>query len=132
MSYTTVLAGLTERFKTVEGIVNVLDYVPTAIHDTPTLFSMPDGGEIRRSGQVKTREYRSSHYLCFLWQDWEQASAELVPYIDSVPEAVEADPHLGGRLTSGYAEINEWEIDFVTVGGVDYIAIRFYSTVIEK
>ncbi len=132
MSYTTVLAGLTERFKTVAGIVSVLDYVPTAIHDTPTLFSMPDGGEIHRSGQVKAREYKSSHYLCFRWQDWEQATTELVPYIDSVPAAVEADPHLGGRLKSGYATIDEWEITWVTIGGVDYIAIRFYSTVIEK
>ena len=132
MSYGTVLAGLTERFKTVEGIVNVLDYVPTAIHDTPTLFSMPDEGAIRRSGQVRTREYKSSHYLCFRWQDSEQATQELVPFIDSVPDAVDADPHLGGRLKSGYAEINDWEITWVTVGGVDYIAIRFYSTVIEK
>lgn len=132
MSYKIVLAGLTERFKTVSGIANVLDYTPTALHDVPTLFSMPDEGTVTYSGQVVVRKYKTSHYLCFRWQDAEQATREMVPFIDSIPAAVAADPHLGGRLKSGYAEIDEWEVTFVTIGGADYIALRFYSTVIEK
>lgn len=132
MSYSSVLDGLAERLKTVPGIANVLAYTPTALHDVPTLFSMPDEGTISRNGQIVTREYKSSHYLCFRWQDAEQATREMVPFIDSIPAAVAADPHLGGRLKSGYAEIDEWETTWVTIGGVDYIALRFYSTVIEK
>ncbi len=132
MSYTSVLEGLHERFATVEGIVSILPYSPTAIHDTPTLFSMPDEGQVHRSGQVKAREYRTNHYLVFRWQDSEQATQELLPFLDSIPAAVDADPHLGGRLNGGMARVDEWEIMWLTVGSVDYIAIRFYSTVMER
>ena len=49
-----------------------------------------------------------------------------------IPAAIEADPHLGGVLTAGYAEINEIEAAWVTIGGIEYRVLDFYSTVIEK
>ena len=132
MSYATVLAGLHERLATVDGPVDVLDYAPTAIHDTPLIWSLLDNLEIRRNGQVKTKRYRILHRLVVRWQDNEQAEQEIIPYVDSIPAAVEADPHLGGRLTSGYAEITECQAGWITVAGVEYRNLDFYATVIEK
>jgi len=132
MSYADVLAGLHERFATVSGIKAILDYVPTSIHTAPLLYSAFDRAESVRSAQVKGWQYRTLHRLCFRWQDNERAEEELIPYVNSIPDAVAADPHLGGVLTAGYAEINEIEAAWVTIGGIEYRVLDFYSTVIEK
>lgn len=132
MSYETVLAGLHERFATVEGIVNILDYVPSSIQATPTLYSVFDHLDVSKSGQVITYRWRIQHRLLVRWQDNEQAEAEIVAYIDDLIEAVDADPHLGGALTAGYAQITEVDGGWVTVGGGEYRVLDFISTVVEK
>lgn len=132
MSYQSILEGLNERFATVAGIKTVLPYSPKSVQETPLLFSLPDVCETHRSGQVKANEYKTNHYLVFTWQDPERATQEMLPFLDSVPAAVEADPHLGGRLPNGYAEIDEWEITWLDIANVTYLAIRFQSTAIER
>lgn len=132
MSYATVLAGLTTRLETVSGIVAVLEYAPTAVHDTPLIYSLLDNVEYSESGQVKTQRYRIQHRLLVRWQDNEQAEIEAQPYVDSIPAAVRADPHLGGALTSGYAQITECQAGWVTIAGVEYRSLDFISTVVEK
>ena len=112
--------------------VAILDYVPTAIHETPMIYSLLDNLQITRSGQVKARHYRILHRLVVRWQENELAEEQIIPYVDSIPEAVDADPHLGGALISGYAEIDECDAVWVTVAGIEYRALDFYSTVIEK
>jgi hypothetical protein len=125
VSRTYLTGGISE-------IVDILDYAPTAIHDTPLMWSLLDNLEIIRSGQVKARRYRILHRLAVRWTDNEMAEEQILPFVDSVPEAVEADPHLGSRLTSGYAEINECEAQWMDVAGVEYRILDFYSTVIDK
>ncbi len=132
MSYETVLEGLQERLGTVEGLAAVLDYVPTGIHTTPLVYTLFESLSIRQSGQVRTNEYRILLRVVLLWQDNEQAEAELSPFVESIPAAVRADPHLGGRLTSGYAEINELEGGWVTIGNVEYRVLDCHAHVIEK
>jgi hypothetical protein len=116
----------------VSAPVAILDYVPTAIHDTPMIYSLLDNLEITRSGQIKAKHYRILHRLLLRWQDNELAEEQIIPFVDSVPDAIDADPHLGGALVSGYAEINECDAVWVTVAGVEYRALDFYSTVIDK
>jgi hypothetical protein len=114
------------------AIVEVLDYAPTAIHDVPMIYTLLENVEYSESGQVKTQRYRIQHRLLVRWQDNEQAEIEAQPYVDSIPAAVRADPHLGGRLTSGYAQITECQAGWVTIAGVEYRSLDFISTVVEK
>ncbi len=132
MSYAEVLTGLRECLATVPGIVAVLDHTPTSVQATPILFSVPDTCEVHRSGQTVTKEYRTNHYLVFRWQNPMQAAHEMLPFLDSVPAAVEADPHLGGHLPNGYAEIAEWEVMWLEIANVAYLAVRFQSIAIER
>ena len=131
-SYADVLEGLHVRFATVDGIQACLDYEPKSAQVTPLLYSMLDSMEITRTGQVQARVYRTLHRLLFQWQDNEQALAEMIPYVDSIPDAVDADKHLGGVLASGLAVIDECEVVFVDVGGVEFLGLDFYSTVTVK
>jgi hypothetical protein len=132
MSYATVLTGLHVRFATVTGIANILKYVPTSIGDLPTLYSVIERVEITRSGQVRATHYRIMHRMLFRWQDYEQAEIEILPFVDSIPLCVEADPHLGGVIVSGFAEINEMTAGWVDIAGNTYRTLDFISDVTVK
>lgn len=132
MSYSTVLTGLHVRFATVAGIANLLMYEPTAIHDLPTLYSLFQDVSITRSGQIRAVHYRTLHRLLLRWQDFEQAELEVIPFVDSIPLSVEADPHLGGVIVSGFAEINECKAGWTEIGSTTYRSLDFYSDVIVK
>ena len=132
MSYQAILTGLQTQLKTVVGIRAVLDYVPTSVQTAPLIYSVLDSAEIVRSGQVRAVRYRILHRLCVRWQDNERAEQEIIPFVNSIPDAVADDPQLGGRLTRGYAWIVEIEAAWVTISGVEYRAVDFYSEVIEK
>jgi hypothetical protein len=132
VSYATVLAGMTERLQTLTGLKAVLDYVPKTIQTTPLAYSLLESVDIRQSGQVTTREYRILHRIVFVWQDNEGAELELIPYVDLAPAAVRADPHLGGRIVSGYAEIVRVEGGWVTIGNIEYRVLDCHSHVVVK
>ncbi|HPL30956.1 MAG TPA: hypothetical protein PLG21_23165 [Anaerolineae bacterium] len=132
MSYATILAGLHTRLATVAGLNAVLDYVPTAVHEPPIIYSFLERATVTRSGQIRTVTYRILHRVVIRWQDNEQAELEASPFVTSIPLAIEADPHLGGALTSGYAGVSECVSGFAEIGEVTYRILDFYSTVVEK
>ena len=132
MSYATILAGLHTRLATVAGLNAVLDYVPTSVQDPPIIYSLLQRVKIAYAAQVRTATYRILHRVVIRWQDNEQAELEASPFVDAIPAAVHADPHLGGALTSGYAEISECESGFAEIGEATYRVLDFYSTVVEK
>lgn len=133
VTYDDVLAGLHARFATVEGLdaEHILDYAPDAIEPI-TLFSMFESWSGEEKTQVAHDTYRTRHYLCFQWQDNEQAEVELRPYIQLIPASVRADPHLNHLIDSGWAKITEVVADFITIGGILYRTLEFVSEVLVK
>ena len=132
MSYQTVIEGLHERFETVTALRAVLDYAPTAIHDAPLLYSILDSMTVNYEQPVTAWKYRILHSVVLRWQDFEQSELEALPLVNSIPQAVRADPHLGGRLASGMALISECQSGFREIGEGVYRVLDFYSTVVEK
>jgi len=132
MSYADIVAGLHERFTTVDGIASILDYEPSSIQTTPTLYTLLDNVDITQRGQVKSTTYRLLHRLVFRWQDREQCEVEMMPFVDSLPAAVEADPHLGGRISSGLARIEHIDAVWVRIANVTYRALDARSIVVVK
>jgi len=132
MSYLTVVAGMHARLATVTALKAVLDYVPTSVQDSPVLWSCLAGMKIERRGQIVAVTYRILHRVAIQWQDNEQAEMEAIPLVDAIPAAVEADPHLGGLLVSGFAEINECDPGWATIGDKEWRILDFFSTVVEK
>lgn len=131
ITYDDVLEGLHERFAAVEGITTVISYIPTSIEPV-TLFPMFERYEGSEVGQVLTERFWTRHYLCFLWQDNEQAEIELRPYIALMPAAIRADPHLGGRINSGWAKVSEMLGAFITIGSIDYRTLEIVTEVLVK
>ena len=131
-TYAAIVDGLHTALAGVSGINVVLDYAPTSVHETPLMYSLLDHIEISRGAQVTTRRFRILHRLLVPWQDNEQAEIQIEPFVDSVVDAIDADPTLGGVITSGLAQIEEVEALWVTIAGVEYRALDFYSLVIDK
>lgn len=126
-----MLTGLHERFATVSGIAKLLKYEPTTIQAFPTLYSLLDTVERSQAGQLTVMRYRVLNRIIFRWQDNEQAELELIPFVNSVPAAIDADAKLGGRVDSGLARVTDIQAVFVTIGAL-YRALDIYTEVLEK
>jgi hypothetical protein len=134
MSYTTVVAGLVERLVTVSGLNanRVLDYEPTSIQDTPTVYMILDDATRTQNGQVTAFTYRVRARLCIKWQDNEFAEEEMATYVNSIPASIDADPQLGHRITGGMAQVVELLGEYISIGGTLYRVMNFFIEVKEK
>jgi len=125
-----ILDGLEERFRLVPGIHVIIRYEPTSVQDYPLLYSMMENKQSSGGEEAGlTWHYRILHRLVFRWQDNAGAAEELIPFVDAIPAAVDADPQLGGRLDYGYAQISEVTLNWGKIGGTDCLFLDFISEV---
>jgi hypothetical protein len=132
MAYADVLTGLQETIAGVSGIVHVLTYEPSSIQAFPTAYLLFDSTEFDKQGQVTINKYKVLCRLLFRWQDNAKAELELIPFVNSVPAAVAADPHLGGHLNAGMARVVTVEGMFVRVADTLFRGLDFTIEVVEK
>jgi hypothetical protein len=134
VSYQDIVAGIHARYRLVPGLEHkpVLPFEPSAIHDTPTTYTLLDRVDRSISGHVLTRRYRILNRTVFQWVDVEQAELELMPYIDTIPETIEADPQLSGIIQSGFLTVPEVMAVFVSIGGTLYRALDVYVEAPDK
>ena len=133
-TYAQILAGLTTALQTGTGLDTnrVLDFEPTAADDQPLIYSLFVRYEKTSQGQLDKHLFRVLHRVVVTWQDNEGAERLLVPFLESIPAAINSNPRLGGLLVNGYADISEADGVFVMIGGVlcrgyDFISESFYK-----
>jgi len=133
MSYSTVLTALQTRLATVSGLVSVLKYVPAAINDTPMVYLLLDSAAPADKLQFADVTYQITARLMVKWQDNEQAELTVIPYVDSIPDVIRANPHLGVTGAGApFAQIESIEGLWVTVANVEYRAMDFTISVRDK
>ena len=135
MSYSAAIAGLKNALDDVSGLANVLDYEPPSFHVLPAVYLLLDSFQRTNAGQVTVMRYRVLCRLCVLWQDNARAELELVPFVNSIPAAIDADPTLGGALTRGFARVAEDAnaiAGFVRIGGTMYRSLDVYVDITDK
>jgi hypothetical protein len=143
MSYELIVTGYKAVFDPVVGSTDrVLKHEPTSINplpNKPVMYFLLTGFDRSVKGQVRRMEYRTIGRLCFLWKDNAAAEAELRPFINSIPAAVDADPLLGNCLAGngagylgGYTEVTGAEVVYVEINGVKYKAVDFALRAFEK
>lgn len=134
MTYLTCLEGLEERLATVVGLKVRLRGEPTSIHACPLIYSEFDSfdEEDTDNSALKSIRWRTRHRLVIRLQDHHAAEDELIDFLERIPDAVAADPKLGGRLHhTGYAGITTGDAGYVTIDGLDYRTCDLYSEVLE-
>ncbi len=126
MSYSTVLTELHRRIATVSGIVKVLDFEPSAVTDFPTCYSLLDSVRRAYGGTAVTLTYRVLHRLCFRWVDNEQAEQEVIPFVNSVPKALDS---IG--ISAGDIVVTNVDAGWMSIGDTLYRTLDFYSETVE-
>lgn len=135
MSYSAAIAGLKSAVETVDGLNLVLDYEPTSLQRLPAVYLLLDSFTRTQGGQVTAMRYRVLCRLCVRWQDNEKAEWELIPFVNSIPAAIDADPTLGGAITRGVAAVAEDAPaigGFVRIGGTMYRSLDIFVDIIDK
>lgn len=133
-TYQQIVEGYHARFATLGTIEAILAYEPPSITVFPTLYTILDSYSWDVLGGYVDNVYTLMHRLCFEWQDQEAAELQLMPFIDSIPAVIEADPKLGGVLDSGQptnrAKIYTARGGFISVSGSVLRVVDFYSETI--
>lgn len=135
MSYEAANDGLTAALQTVAGLKEVLDYEPSSIQRVPMVYHLLDSFQRTQAGQVTVMRYRKLVRLCVLWQDNEKAEWELIPFVNSIPAAIDADPQLGGAITRGVAQVAQDApaiAGFVRIGGTMYRSLDVFVDIVDK
>jgi hypothetical protein len=118
--YADILAGLVARLKTVDGLAEVLDYQPRAITTWPLAYCLLNRGSVAAAGQISTRRMITLVRVVIPQQDESYSEPVLAQLLDDIINAIEADPRLGGAITSGMAIIPEVVGVWVEIGGTLY------------
>lgn len=122
--YQLIVAGLVAALQArIPSLKRVLDYEPTAIHAAPMAYVIFDASTVLPAGQRSVRHFRPVVRVVVPWVDNERAEQQIAQYIDQVIGAVDADPYLGGAISSGYARVIEQQGVFVVIGKVTYRAL---------
>ena len=132
MSYNEIVDGLHCRFETVSGLKSILKFEPASINATPMIYSLFVNVRNEDRGQRKVRIYRTMHRLVVARQDYAKAELLALPYIDSIPDSVKADPRLDGAITGGLASVVDARGGYATIDGVVFRIIDFFSEVTAK
>lgn len=137
MSALTVWEGLEEVLRTVDGLQGVILGEPTAAHDLPCLYGAYQQFErpLRNTPPARNLVGMQHTFLLRLlvrWQDNAEAERELLTLLDAIPDAIDADPRLGGRLDRGVAAVEAGIAGFITLGGVLHRVVDYTCRVLEK
>lgn len=135
MSYEAANEGLTEVLQSVTGLTRVLDYEPSSIPSTPMVYHLLDSFSRTQEGQVTVMRYRKLIRLIVLWQDNEKAEQKVIPFVNAIPAALDADPQLGGRIERGFARVSpdaDAIAGFVRIGGVMYRSLDIFADIVDK
>lgn len=141
VTYSQVVEGLHARFLTIAdfpkynddgALVNLFDYEPESIQETPAIYTLLDRYERSVSGQITTMRYHIMHRVCFSWQDPREAERLLSLWVHLLPASIEASPQLGGLIDQGLAYIDRAESGFTLISGTKYRILDCYSNVPTK
>lgn len=130
-------AGLAEAFGTISGIKSIILGEPTAIHECPAIYTMYSGftRPLRNTPPARNLEGTEHTFVCSLviaWTDYAAAEAQLLDLVTSIPDVIDLDPQLGGRVTKGMASCRAGSVSRRTVSTTTYLIADYTITVLEK
>lgn len=142
MSYATVKAALQAQILAQLPALNKLNdrgkqvgvmvFEPTSIQTAPMVFFSLDSFERETTGQVTAMRYFIDARLVIKWTDNEGAEAQLEPYVNAIPAAIDADPSLGNVLQLGRAKVERGSFGWLTIGSAQFRVGDFRLNVLEK
>lgn len=129
--------GLEAIYRQIPGIRTVLLGSPSGDMDLPGLYTAYESFErpLRNSPPARNQTGMRHAFVTRLvirWVDFQAAEMELIALLDAIPDAIDADLHLGGRLNAGAAYCPSGIAGFANIGGTDYRVVDYQVTVLQK
>lgn len=137
MSAVTVWQGVEERMRTIDGLQTIMLGEPQSVHNFPALYGAYERFARPLRNAPPARNITGMDHLFVLrlviqWVDNPQAEMQLLSLLDAIPDAIDRDPKLGGRVLGGMAYISEGAAGFAKIGGVDHRVVDYTLHVLEK
>jgi len=136
MSWLTLRPGLVEVLENVSGLVTIDTSVPPAVDAWPYAYVIYRDGEHALHGGLIINKYHATIRVVLPWQDQRAAEDLLAPFVDSIPDAIDGQRGLYGRLTNGHVQVvpgsGGISTIFTTIGGVQWLALDVQVEIIEK
>ena len=136
MSALTCWEGIKERLETIAGLGDVLLGEPRGALDKPAIYGLYESFDTALQSSPPAKNLRGkahtfSLYLTISWVDQAVGETQLLTLLDQVTDAIEDDPHLGGRVPNGAASCSKGQSGYNTVGS-RFRMLRYTVTVVEK
>jgi hypothetical protein len=129
--------GLEERFRTVRGLRTILLGTPSGDLDLPGLYTAyQQFNRSLRSAPPARNVTGMTHLfasrLIIRWVDFQQAEMQLLTLLDAIPDSIDRDPKLGGRINSGMAYCSDGITGLAEIGGVTYRIVDYTIACVDK
>ena len=134
MAFPTIDAisdGLVAVLQAAHPTTLVLDYEPK-VADAPLMYVLFAENKPDDRKQQKESIVRFFVRVCINWQENEEAERQLRPYVDSIRNAIKADPWLNGALNKGLASVTEQFADYAEIDGSTFRVLDNYIEVVAK
>jgi hypothetical protein len=137
MSALTVYQGLEERFRTVAGLRTILLGSPTGDLALPGLYTAYQQftRPLRNAPPARNLTGMQHIFACRLviqWVDLQAAEMQLLTLLDAIPDSIDLDPRLDGRLKKGMAWCSDGITGTADIGEVTYRVVDYTIHVDEK
>lgn len=124
-------------FRQVEGVRTVLLGEPTGDMDLPGVYTAYTSFErpLRNNppaNNLTGMQHTFTTRLVIRWVENSQAEMQLITLLDAIPNAIDADPQLSGRITGGVARVTTGAAGYITIGGVLYRVIDYTIVILDK
>ena len=137
MSVLACYQGLEAAWRGVDGLRGVLLGSPTGDMDLPCLYVAYASFDRTLRNNPPGRNLTGMAHLfvarlVIRWVDFQAAEMQLLTLMDAIPDAIDRDPQLGGRLYGGVARVERAITGFAEIGGVLYRVVDYDVTVAQK
>lgn len=134
MSLTTARTALHSVLAGVAGIKRVVRGMPATVQTTPLIYTEFASFTRAQKGQLTTMTYRFRVVLCVPFHENTNAEAEIEPFVNKIPIAIDADATLGGEVN--FADVPEGFATgadgYLNIGDVTYRTVVFMVDVLKK
>lgn len=122
MSLSTAIAALKTTVAGVSGIRACLIGQPNNAHHLPLAFIEIDSASRTYAAQIVGNVYRVRLSVCVARQGNTVAETDLMPFLTSVPVAIDADLTLGGTVNT--TRVTDWSADYFSFGEPEVMTRR--------
>lgn len=136
MAWSELRRALIEVIEGVPGLVRIDAFEPEAVDPMgPYVYVIYLSGSRENRGGITVCKHVCNVRVCVPWQDPAAAEAMIAPYVNLIPQHIDAFCQLNGALKNGMVKLASGDAlvaGFQVIGGVQFLALDIKVEITEK